>query len=367
MENNYIEIIMSIITYTVKLTERLITLQENKSKTLLHRKVRFEIILPLAIVILIASFVLSLIVGAKNIDIHTVWQSIFHYTPDEVSHEVIREIRAPRAVMAALVGAYLGISGAVMQALTKNPLAEPSLLGVSHGAAFALVLSLTIFPGLSMTGTAAASMVGAGLAVLFVFMLSTLSKGGATPVKLALAGMATAMFLSSLTTSMALYFDVTKNISFWYAGGLANSSWEGVRLLAIIGLVGMILVLLLARSLTLLNLGNDVTKGLGINLTLVRGLGIFSVLLLTGSSVAVSGTIGFIGLVIPHISRMLIGVDYRKLLPLSAVLGSVLLLLADIASRMINPPYETPVGVLTALIGVPFFLYLVRTEGGRLS
>ena len=330
------------------------------------RRGRIRIILPMAFLLLIVIFFASLVIGTKTIDPSIVWEALTHPNSDNVTHQIIWEIRLPRALMACLVGAYLAISGAVMQALTRNPLAEPSLLGVSNGAAFALVLSLTVFSGLSIMGSIIASMIGAGLAVLLVFSLSALSKGGATPVKLALAGMATGMFLSSLTTSIALYFDVTKNISFWYAGELANSHWQGVKIVVVVGFIGLPILASIAHSLTLLSLGTDVTKGLGINIKLVRALGIIVILLLTGSSVAVSGTIGFIGLVIPHITRMIIGVDYRKLLPLTAVLGSALLLLADVASRMINPPYETPVGVMTALIGVPFFLYLVRSEGRQL-
>ncbi len=341
-------------------------MQKNENRNTPSHKNRISIILPLSFLLLLFIFIASLIIGAKTIDLPTVWEALIHRNPDNVTHQIIWEIRLPRALMACIVGAYLAISGAVMQALTRNPLAEPSLLGVSNGAAFALVLSLTIFSGLSIMGSIIASMIGAGMAVLLVFSLSSLSKGGVTPVKLALAGMAIAMFLSSLTTTLALYFDVTKNISFWYAGELANSQWQEVKIVAAFGLIGLPILFSIARSLTVLSLGTDVTKGLGINIKLVHALGIVVVLLLTGSSVAVSGTIGFIGLVIPHITRMIIGVDYRKLLPLAAILGSALLLLADIASRVVNPPYETPVGVMTALIGVPFFLFLVRSEGRQL-
>lgn len=332
-----------------------------------HKNQKLGVILPIEIIALLLCLLISLILGTKMIDLSTIWQAIFHFDPDVTNHQIIWEIRIPRALMATLVGAYLGISGAIMQAMTRNPLAEPSLLGVTHGAAFVLVLSLTLFSGISTIGSIIASMIGAGLAVLFVFMLSSVSKGGMTPVKLALAGMATGMFLSSLTSCIALYFDVTKNMSFWYAGGLANSTWEQLKIVAVIGVIGLVITIFLARSLTLLNLGVDVTKGLGINLNLVRILGVLAVLLLTGSSVAVSGTIGFVGLVVPHISRMIVGVDYRKLLPVAALLGSLLLVLADIGSRIINPPYETPIGVVTALIGVPFFLYLIRREGRSLS
>lgn len=322
-------------------------------------------ILFVGIIGILLALAVSLVYGTKDLQWTTVWQALFAYDPDIKGHQIVQDIRFPRALAAALIGAYLALSGAVMQALTRNPLAEPSLLGVSYGAAFALVVTMAFFPGISIVGATVGSMVGAGLAVLFVFAVAAASKGNVTPVKLALAGVATGMFLSSLTSSIALHFDVSKEMGFWYAGGLANMDWRAVKMLAVAGLFGILIVAALARALTLLNLGADVTKGLGIRVQAVQTLGILAVLLLTGSSVAVSGAIGFVGLVVPHISRMLVGPDYRFSLPVTAVLGSLLLVLADVGARMINPPFETPIGVVTALIGVPFFLYLARNERSR--
>ena len=318
-------------------------------------------------VMLFAGFVLvSLMIGTKIYGPSTIWEALFHRNQNNITHDIIWDIRLPRAIAAALVGAFLAVSGALMQALTRNVLAEPSLLGVSNGAAFTLVLVLTIFPGLTKLETMFTSMAGAGLAVLFVFSLSVLAKGGITPVKLALAGMATGMFLSSLTTSIALYFDVSKNISFWYAGDLSGSNWTDVKLLLIMGTFGLAVAFSISRALTLLSLGEEITRSLGIHIGLVRTLGVVAVLMLTGSAVAVAGTVGFVGLVIPHITRMAVGGKYGKLLPVAALLGSTLLVGADALSRTINAPYETPIGVLTAVIGVPFFLYMVRQDGRRL-
>ena len=318
-------------------------------------------------VMLLAGFVLvSLMIGTKIYGPSTIWEALFHRNQNNITHDIIWDIRLPRAIAAALVGAFLSVSGALMQALTRNVLAEPSLLGVSNGAAFTLVLVLTIFPGLTKLETMFTSMAGAGLAVLFVFSLSVLAKGGITPVKLALAGMATGMFLSSLTTSIALYFDVSKNISFWYAGDLSGSNWTDVKLLLIMGTFGLAVAFSISRALTLLSLGEEITRSLGIHIGLVRTLGVVAVLMLTGSAVAVAGTVGFVGLVIPHITRMAVGGKYGKLLPVAALLGSTLLVGADALSRTINAPYETPIGVLTAVIGVPFFLYMVRQDGRRL-
>ncbi|PLT33214.1 iron ABC transporter permease [Bacillus sp. V5-8f] len=330
------------------------------------RTVRTGWIMLAGIIFLAAAFVISLSYGSTNIEIKTVWQAIFNFHPELKEHQVVHEIRLPRAITAAIIGAFLALSGAIMQALTRNPLAEPAIIGVSHGAAFALVVSLTIFPGISRSGSILISMAGAGAAVVLVFSLTAVSRGGIAPVKLALAGVAIGMFLSSLTSVIAIHFDVAKELSFWYAGSLEASDWDGIKMLGVVGAIGIAIVMILARALTILSLGAEVTKGLGINLQIVNMLGVFAVLLLTGSSVAAAGTVSFVGLVVPHISRMLVGPDYRFSLPVTAVFGSLLLVLGDIGSRMINPPYETPIGVVTAAIGVPFFLYLVRSGRSRL-
>jgi len=307
---------------------------------------------------------MSLQFGTKNYTLLTVLEAVFDYKKNVAEHQIIFEIRLPRALAAALIGSFLALSGCIMQVLTRNPLAEPQLLGVSYGAAFALVVTLAFFPTMSLTGTMIASIIGAGVAVVLVFALASMSKGAVAPVKLALAGVALGMFLSSLTSCISLYFNVAKDMSFWYAGGLSAISWQSVKVLVIAGIAGFVLVAVIAKALTVLHLGEEMTKGLGIHIGLVRTLGIIVVLLLTGSSVAVSGTIGFIGLVVPHICRMLVGTDYRILLPVSALFGAVLLLFADLGAKLVNPPYETPVGVVTALIGVPFFIYLVRRGRG---
>ena len=322
------------------------------------------IILLIGFVLMTIAIVLSLQFGTKNYTLSTVFDAVFNYKKDAVEHQIIYEIRLPRAFAAALIGSFLALSGCIMQVLTRNPLAEPQLLGVSYGAAFALVVTLAFFPTLSLKGTMIVSVIGAGVAVILVFALAAISKGAAAPVKLALAGVALGMFLSSLTSCISLYFDVAKDMSFWYAGGLSTITWDSVKLLLVAGVFGFIVVAVIARALTVLHLGEEMTKGLGIHIGLVRTLGVVAVLLLTGSSVAVSGTIGFVGLVVPHICRMLVGTDYRILLPVSALFGAVLLLFADLGAKLVNPPYETPVGVITALIGVPFFIYLVRRGRG---
>ncbi|MBB6451645.1 iron complex transport system permease protein [Salirhabdus euzebyi] len=316
--------------------------------------------------LLILSIGISILYGAVDIRYHTIWQSLTNFDPASTSHQIIRGLRIPRALAAALIGAALAISGALMQGMTRNPLASPSIMGVTAGATFMMAIALVVMPGASNFVMMLWAFAGAGLGVGIVFGVGSISKTGLTTVKLALAGTAITAILTSLSSAIAIHFNVAKDISFWYAGGVSSVQWIHVQLLAPVALIGLIMAFFLAKSITVLNLGDDVAKGLGQQTLLIKALGIIVVLLLTGAAVSVAGTIGFIGLVIPHITRFLVGVDYRWIIPCSAVLGALLLVIADTASRMINPPFETPVGTVTALIGVPFFLYLARREGGKM-
>lgn len=211
------------------------------------------------------------------------------------------------------------------------------------------------------------SFLGAGIGAGLVYGITSLSKGTLSPVRLALAGAAVSSLLVALSEGIAISFQIAQDLAFWYAGGVAGTKWEQLQIMTpwiIVGLIGSIAV---SRSVTMLSLGEEVATGLGQRTGLIKLIIILLVLVLAGASVSAVGAIGFIGLVIPHVARYLVGVDYRWIIPCSAVLGSLLMLLADIAARMINPPYETPVGTLIALIGVPFFLYLARRERRELS
>ena len=330
-------------------------------KTSQLSKVAINII---GIILVLFSIGVSISYGATNIDLHTVWQSIFQFDPDQQSHQVIRELRIPRALAAVLAGAFLAVSGAVMQGMTRNPLASPSIMGVTDGAAFMLVIMLAFFPAVSNNGSTFAAFFGAGLAVTLVFLVGSFSGGGLTPVKLALAGVAIGTLLRSLSSVISLHFQLEKDIGFWLAGGLDGAGWGSVQMLAVAGLIGILLAFSISKSITVLSLGDDVSTGLGQNNTLIKIMGIIVVLILTGAAVSVAGAVGFIGLIIPHISRFIVGTDYRWIVPASAVFGALLLVNADLAARMINAPFETPVGAITSIIGVPFFLYLARGSGG---
>ncbi|UTR10105.1 iron ABC transporter permease [Evansella sp. LMS18] len=329
-----------------------------------HSSMSKVIINILAILAIIFSIGLSVSYGATNIDLKTVWQAVFNFNPELTSHQVIQELRLPRALSAALVGASLAVSGAIMQGMTRNPLASPSIMGVTDGAALALVMMLAFVPAVTTAGLVSSSFIGAGLAVALVFMVGSFSPGGLTPVKLALAGVAIATMLRSITSIFSLHFNLEREMGFWLAGGLSGTNWTSVNILLISGVVGLLIAVGISKSITVLSLGEDMATGLGQNNGIIKIFGVVAVLVLTGAAVSVAGVVGFVGLIVPHIVRFIVGTDYRWIVPTSILFGALLLVLADVVSRLINAPFETPVGAITSLIGVPFFLYLARSSGG---
>jgi iron complex transport system permease protein len=339
------------------------TLQEKRDA---RRPVRAIFMLISGISCLILFMSLSIVYGAVPIQLKTIWQSIFSFDPGSSLEQIVRGIRIPRAIAGALVGSFLGVSGAVMQGLTRNPLASPSLMGVSSGASFLMAIILVVLPKASVLTTMLGCMAGAGLGAALIFGLSFTSRArtDSASVKLVLAGIAVTSLLNAVSSLLAIHFNVAKNLSFWYAGGLSGIQWIQIIFLIPVAVVGISLALFLSSSITALSLGDDVARGLGQHLTLIRILGIAVILLLTGSAVSVAGTITFVGLIIPHIARYLFGIDYRWIIPGSAVLGALFLVASDTASRLINPPFETPVGVVTVLISIPFFLHLVHRKRG---
>ncbi|MGY5345192.1 FecCD family ABC transporter permease [Paenibacillus glucanolyticus] len=340
-------------------------MQANHSitKTKTYRPKTAVAVIVSGLCLLVLAMASSIIYGAANIKLSTIWEAFVHFDSSSTAHQIIQRLRMPRAVAAALIGGSLAVSGAVMQGMTRNSLASPSIMGVTAGATFVMSIGLAFMESASNTTLMLLSFAGAGLGAGLVLLIGSLSKRGLTPVKLALAGSAVTALLSSISSAIAIHFNVAKDISFWYAGGVSGVQWVNVQLLIPVSIVGLLLALGLSRSITVMSLGEEVATGLGQKTGIVKFLGTLLVLLLTGAAVAVGGTIGFVGLVIPHIVRFIVGPDYRLIIPCSAVMGALLLVFADVAARMINPPFETPVGAITAIIGVPFFLYLARREG----
>ncbi|WP_066188577.1 MULTISPECIES: FecCD family ABC transporter permease [Gracilibacillus] len=331
---------------------------------IIHKKTSIAFIF-IGMLVLMASMIASAVYGASDIHFTTVWESLIQFDSGNSQHLVIRDIRLPRSVGSAFVGAFLAVAGAIMQGMTRNPLASPSIMGVTDGAALGLVVVMAFFPAVSLLGQTFAAFVGAGITVIIVFLIGNLSKTGLTPVKLALAGVAIGTFVQSISSIISLHFQLEKEISFWIAGGLANVSWSSVVVLICTGMIGLVIAFFISNSLTLLSLGDDVATGLGQRNILIKAFAIIAVFMLTGAAVTTAGAVGFIGLIVPHIVRFLVGTAYKWIIPASAIFGAVLLVVADILARMVNAPFETPVGAITSIIGVPFFLYLARGKGGK--
>jgi len=309
---------------------------------------------------LVVLCLLSLALGTRTVPPGDVFAALLRHGPPDVE-ALVWGARVPRTLLAVLVGAALGLAGAVMQALTRNPLGDPGLLGISSGAAFAIVVAVAATGMASLYGYLAVAFAGALAASVVVYLLGSIGRGGATPVKLALAGVAITAMLTSLTSGVSLLDPGALNrYRFWAAGSLAGQDAGVVLRVLPFVLAGVVLALSCAPALNSLALGDDVATALGRRVGLVRVQGAAAVTLLTGSAVAVVGPIVFVGLVVPHVARAITGPDHRKLLPFSMLLAPVLMLAADIVGRLIARPGETEVGIVVAVVGAPFFIALVR-------
>ncbi len=274
--------------------------------------------------------------------------------------------RIPRTVLALLVGAALGLSGASMQAVTRNPLADPGILGISGGAALAVVIGLAFFGLANPSAHMGLAIVGAAGAAIFVYFVGSLGRGGATPLKLALAGAATAAAFTSLTSAILLpRVDVMETFRFWQIGGVGGATWDRIALVLPVLVAGAAICLLCARGMNSLALGDDLAAGLGENVARTRLIAAAGAVILCGAATAVAGPIAFVGLVVPHMCRLLVGPDHRWLLPFSALTGAGLLVAADVIGRVVARPEEIEVGIVTAFIGAPFFIWIVRRQKVR--
>lgn len=331
-----------------------------------HWTTRIRPFLPLGLVIglglVLVCMVVSITFGAASIRPETVWAALVAYD-GSTEHLIIRTLRVPRALSAVLVGASLAVAGAIMQAITRNPLASPGLLGINAGAAFAVVLAIFLLKTASLLIFVWFAFAGAAVAAVVVYLLGAAGRGGVTPLKLVLAGAALTALLSSLTTALLILNQRTLDeVRFWLAGSVAGRTLDLFLQALPFLTLGLIVAFILGRQLTTLGLGDDIAAGLGMRTGLVKAAAALCVILLAGGSVALAGPIGFIGLVVPHLVRFLVGVDYRWLVPYAAICGGILLVLADLAARMLIRPQELPVGVLTAVLGAPLLIALVRTR-----
>ena len=303
----------------------------------------------------------SIAIGAKSMPWSHAWDAIFHVDRTLEDHLIVRELRWPRTVLAMMVGAALGLAGAVMQGVTRNPLADPGLLGVNAGAALFVVIGISQFGISDTSGLVWFALLGAAAAGAFVYVLGAMGRGGATPVKLAIAGAAMSALMASLTSALLLLDSATLNVyRFWAVGSVAGRDLDVAGAVAPFIAVGIVMALFSGRALNGLALGEDVARSLGQRVGYVRAVAALSVVLLCGGATAAAGPIWFVGLTVPHVVRSITGPDHRWLLPYSMLVGAIFLTTADVIGRVVVRPGELEVGIVTAVVGAPIFIAFVR-------
>ncbi|MER2071738.1 MAG: iron ABC transporter permease [Psychrobacillus sp.] len=294
----------------------------------------------------------------------TTWKialDAFQHNNGSNEHLVITTLRLPRALIAATVGISLAIAGVLMQTLTKNPLASPDIFGVNAGAGFAVVIGITVFSMGNLQAIAWVAFLGAAIAAIGVYVIGSIGREGLTPIKLTLAGAATAAMFSSFTQGvLVLDESALEQVLFWLAGSVQGRKLEILISVLPYLIFGWLGAMLISPKMNVLSMGEDVAKSLGLRTGLLKVWMAIVIILLSGGAVAIAGPIGFIGIVIPHVARSIVGIDHRWLIPFSGILGGILLLASDILVRYIIMPQEVPVGVMTAIIGTPFFIYIAR-------
>lgn len=316
------------------------------------------------LVILVIAGAASLAVGARALSPAEVWHGLFA-VPDSDQRLteirlIVRTVRVPRTVLAIVAGTALGVGGALIQGYTRNPIADTGLLGVNSGASFAVVSVIALFGFANPYQYVWFAFLGAGVAGVVVFGLASIGRGAGNPLTLALAGQGLTVFLAAMTTAIALSDQKSLNaLRFWNAGSVAGVGFDVIRPVTAFVAVGLLLALTTLPTLNLLNLGDDVARGLGVNIALSRTVGVVAITLLAGAATAACGPIAFLGLMVAHVARYLTGPDYRWLVPYAGLLGAVVLLVSDMVGRLVVRPGELDAGVVVALLGAPFFAVLV--------
>ncbi|KRA23593.1 ABC transporter permease [Microbacterium sp. Root61] len=332
------------------------------SATLASTNARRSLGLALSVVILAATVVASILVGARGISVLTVWETLFAFN-GSTEHLIVWELRIPRTVVGLLVGPALGLAGALIQAFTRNPLADPGILGVNAGAGFFVTIAIGLLGITDPRGYVWFALLGAAVVTVLVYLIGSTGPGQATPIRLTLAGVALAAVLGGVASGVSLKFpDVFDSMRFWGAGSIGGRDLEVVAAMAPFILAGIALALWSARSLNALALGDDVGRMLGAHVALTRAAVVVSVTLLAGTATALAGPIAFVGLMIPHMVRWFVGPDQRWILAYSLVWAPILILVSDIVGRVLLPSGELRVGLVTAAVGAPVLIVLARRK-----
>lgn len=321
--------------------------------------------LVVCVVALVVVCLLSVSFGSRVVGWSDVVAGLLHPDPDDIAQAAVAS-RVPRTVLGLLVGAALGLAGAVLQGLTRNPLADPGILGISFGASLAVVAGIAWFGLSTLTGYVWVAFAGAAAAMALVYAIGSAGRGGPTPLRLALAGAAVTAAASSLISMVLLTrTDVLNTFRFWQVGSLGRADAGAIATILPFLVVGAVLAVAIARGLDALALGDDLATGLGQHTGAVRALGALAAVLLSGAAVAVAGPIAFVGLVMPHLARGFTGPSHRWVLPYAALFGAVLLVAADVVGRVVARPQELEVGIMTALLGAPVLIAIVRRSQVR--
>ena len=323
-----------------------------------NKRFVYSIILCLALLSIMAIFSISL--GAKSIAFSKVVDILLGNDPDSLEATIILQ-RIPRTVFGILAGGALGISGALMQSITRNPIADPSILGVNTGASLFVVAGIAFFNITVAYQYIWLAIIGAGVTAVFVYSVASMGKDGATPLKLALSGSAVSIVLGSLVSTIMLPNNrVMEAFRFWQVGSIGSATWENIMLISPFLIVGFVISMFISGYLNNLALGDEAATALGTNVVMTRTIGALSSVLLCGATTALAGPIGFVGLIIPHIIRLIFGSEMSKMLPLSFLGSAILMLISDIIGRIISLPGETEVGIVTAVLGAPVFILAIR-------
>lgn len=317
----------------------------------------------ISFVFILIGIILSISLGSLDIATTDILNSFITYDSENSIHIIIRQSRVPRTFGAILIGSSLAVAGAIMQGVTRNPIADTGILGISAGSTFVLSIIMCFFPYASYVTIIIGSITGSAFSAIFVYILSESGQTNNT-AKLAIAGATLTGLLTSLGQALAMSKDLSQNLAFWTFGSVSTITFKKLEILAPIVIVVIIIAIFMSKQVTIMSMGDEVAIGLGVNTTRIKVIVLILVVLLASISVALAGMISFVGLIVPHFVRRFAGIDYKYIIPLSALLGGVLVLYGDIISRSVVPNSEIPIGAVIAIIGVPTFLYIAKGNNG---
>lgn len=325
------------------------------------QKYKLVFLIVFTILLFVILSFLFLVIGSEKISIINLFNAIFKYDNSD-SHKFIRivvlEIRMPRLIGNIIVGVSLSIAGSIMQGNTKNPMADTGIMGISSGSVLAIIVISIFLPSISKLSGIAVAFTGAFLATLLIYLIALMGKRSLSNERLILSGMAVSTLFSSITMIFVIKTGSLLTLSRYMAGSSSSTFWKDIIISIPFFAVGIIISIIISHSLTILNLGEEVSKGLGANVKLIKFLSTLSVLILTSVSVIIIGPVSYVGLMVPHITRFFVGGDYRKVIPISGIIGGILVLGADLIAKNILSPNEFPIGILLTILGVPFFIFV---------